>query len=52
MFLANYGDTLTDAPLDRLVADFEAGDATASFLSVRPTGYALPRGDRSDAPVP
>jgi glucose-1-phosphate cytidylyltransferase len=41
VFLANYGDTLTDAPLDRLVADFEAGDATASFLSVRPTGYGF-----------
>ncbi len=41
MFLANYGDTLTDAPLDRLTADFEAGDATASFLSVRPTGYGF-----------
>ena len=41
VFLANYGDTLTDAPLDRLLADFEAGDATASFLSVRPTGYAF-----------
>ena len=41
MFLANYGDTLTDAPLDRLVAEFGAGDATASFLSVRPAGYAF-----------
>jgi glucose-1-phosphate cytidylyltransferase len=41
IFLANYGDTLTDAPLDRLAADFEAGDATASFLSVRPTGYGF-----------
>jgi glucose-1-phosphate cytidylyltransferase len=38
MFLANYGDTLTDAPLDQLVERFEADpDAIASFLAVRPT---------------
>jgi glucose-1-phosphate cytidylyltransferase len=37
MFLANYGDTLTDAPLDRLVDEFRQTDAVASFLSVRPT---------------
>lgn len=37
MFLANYGDTLTDAPLDRLVEAFRQTDAVASFLSVRPT---------------
>ena len=41
VFLANYGDTLTDAPLDRLTADFLASDATATFLSVRPTGYGF-----------
>ncbi|MFI5261346.1 MAG: sugar phosphate nucleotidyltransferase [Candidatus Limnocylindrales bacterium] len=41
MFLANYGDTLTDAPLDRLIADFAGTEATASFLSVRPTGYGF-----------
>ena len=39
IFLGNYGDTLTDAPLDRLVEDFRAGDAVASFLAVRPTNY-------------
>ena len=37
MFLANYGDTLTDAPLDRLVEDFRGGDAAAALLSVRPS---------------
>jgi glucose-1-phosphate cytidylyltransferase len=37
IFLANYGDTLTDAPLDKLVAAFEASDAIASFLSIVPT---------------
>jgi len=37
MFLANYGDTLTDVRLDRLVADFEAQpDAVASFVCIRP----------------
>lgn len=39
VFLANYGDTLTDAPLDRLVDTFRATDAVASFLSVRPSTY-------------
>jgi glucose-1-phosphate cytidylyltransferase len=39
LFLANYGDTLTDAPLDRMVADFRAGDAVASFLSVKARAY-------------
>jgi glucose-1-phosphate cytidylyltransferase len=39
VFLANYADTLTDAPLGRLVAAFEASDAVAQFLSVRPSGY-------------
>ena len=39
LFLANYGDTLTDAPLDRIVADFTASDAVASFLSVRASVY-------------
>ena len=41
LFLANYGDTLTDAPLDRLIEDFQATDCTASFLSVRPMGYGF-----------
>jgi glucose-1-phosphate cytidylyltransferase len=36
MFLANYGDIVTDAPLDRLIADFQASDAVASLLSVKP----------------
>ena len=31
MFLANYGDTLTDAPLDQLVERFRASDAMACF---------------------
>jgi len=41
VFLANYGDTLTDAPLDQLVERFCASDAIAAFLSVKPTSYSF-----------
>jgi glucose-1-phosphate cytidylyltransferase len=37
IFLANYGDTLTDAPLDQLVERFRTDTATAALLSVRPS---------------
>ncbi len=37
MFLANYGDNLTDAPLDRLIEDFRGRNKIAAFLSVPPT---------------
>jgi glucose-1-phosphate cytidylyltransferase len=37
MFLANYGDTLTDAPLPQLVEAFSKTDHLAAFLAVRPT---------------
>ena len=36
LFLANYGDTLTDAPLDRIVAEARSSGAVATLLSVRP----------------
>lgn len=37
MFLANYSDDLTDAPLDELVEEFRSrSEIVASFLSVRP----------------
>src|SRR5262249_23905608 len=36
MFLANYADTLTDAPLDEMVKAFADTDATASMLAVPP----------------
>jgi glucose-1-phosphate cytidylyltransferase len=36
IFLANYADVLTDAPLDRFVADFRGRDKIAAFVSVRP----------------
>ena len=37
LFLANYGDNLTDAPLPEFISDFERSDKVAAFLSVRPT---------------
>lgn len=48
LFLANYGDTLTDAPLDRIVETFSSSDATATFLSVAPSAYPF-RVLRTDA---
>ena len=36
IFLANYGDVLTDAPMDRIVDDFAAGDAAGCLLAVKP----------------
>ncbi|QDQ96661.1 sugar phosphate nucleotidyltransferase [Tomitella fengzijianii] len=36
MFLANYADVLTDAPLDRMVDRFDASGAAASMLIVPP----------------
>ena len=41
VFLANYADVLTDAPLNDLVDDFVKGDAIAAFLSIRPTNYSF-----------
>lgn len=35
-FLANYGDVLTDAPLDAIIDRFVASDAQASLLAVPP----------------
>jgi glucose-1-phosphate cytidylyltransferase len=36
MFLANYGDTLTDADLPAMIARAQDANVTASFLAVRP----------------
>ena len=36
MFLANYGDVLTDAPMNDLIAEFEATDAVGQLLAVKP----------------
>ena len=41
IFLANYGDVLTDAPLDDMVERLASSDATASFLCVRPRPYTF-----------
>ena len=37
MFLANYADVLTDAPLPEMIARMQASGKVASFLCVRPT---------------
>lgn len=37
VFLANYGDVLTDAPLPELIDDFMGRDAVAAFIAVKPT---------------
>jgi NDP-sugar pyrophosphorylase family protein len=42
MFMANYADRLTDAPLDELTERFQASDAVASMIV---EGMYL-RGDR------
>ncbi|SEP21214.1 sugar phosphate nucleotidyltransferase [Trujillonella endophytica] len=36
VFLANYGDVLTDAPMNDLIAEFERKDAVATLLAVKP----------------
>ncbi|MGY1685892.1 sugar phosphate nucleotidyltransferase [Geodermatophilus sp. SYSU D00867] len=36
VFLANYGDVLTDAPMNDLIAGFETKDAVANLLAVKP----------------
>lgn len=35
-FLASYGDVLTDAPLDTIIADFLRTDSVGALLAVRP----------------
>lgn len=41
MFLANYGDVVTDAPLDTFIEDFRKRGKLAAFISVRPTSYSF-----------
>ncbi len=36
MFLANYADVLTDAPLNEMIDQFRAGDAVGALLAVPP----------------
>src|SRR5439155_18165800 len=47
MFLANYADTLTDAPLPEMIARFADSQATASLLAVPPvsTHHVVEMGD-------
>ena len=37
MFMANYADVLTNAPLPDMIERFEASQATASLLAVPPS---------------
>lgn len=41
IFLANYGDVLTDAPLDELVERFRHTRKLAAFIAVRPRPYTF-----------
>ena len=48
LFLATYGDGLTDAPLDDMIATLDGSGKTALFLSVRPrVEYHLVNADDS-----
>jgi glucose-1-phosphate cytidylyltransferase len=38
VFLASYGDVLTDAPLNDLITEFHSRDAAASLMAVPPPG--------------
>jgi len=51
VFLANYGDVLTDAPLPELIDDFLHQDKVAAFISVRPTYTFHVVGAREDGVV-
>jgi glucose-1-phosphate cytidylyltransferase len=58
IFLANYGDGLSDAPLPNVIESFKRSKATASLLLVQPTSsFDLVKADESGivkdiAPVP
>jgi len=41
IFLANYGDVVTDAPLNDFIERFQKSGKVAAFLSVRPTNYTF-----------
>ena len=51
MFLANYGDTLTDADLPAMIASTQAAGVKASFLAVRPnySFHVVSMSTRTDA---
>ena len=36
IFLANYGDVLTDAPMNDLIKEFAKTDAVGQLLAVKP----------------
>jgi glucose-1-phosphate cytidylyltransferase len=51
LFLATYGDAVTDAPLPDMLANFHERDKTASFLCVRPTTYSFHTVQVSDGQI-
>jgi glucose-1-phosphate cytidylyltransferase len=51
LFLATYGDAVTDAPLPQILADFRERDKTAGFLCVRPKSYSFHTVQFSDGQV-
>jgi glucose-1-phosphate cytidylyltransferase len=48
IFLAHYGDTLTDAPLPELIRELDESGTVASFLSARPSSYTFHMVDVGD----
>jgi glucose-1-phosphate cytidylyltransferase len=51
IFLANYGDTLTDAPLPQFLEQFRASGKVAGFLAVPPKSYTFHVVRMNDAAV-
>ncbi len=51
LFLATYGDAVTDASLPRILADFRERDKTAGCLCVRPKSYSFHTVQLSDGQV-
>ena len=41
LFLATYGDAVTNAPLPDLISDFRRREKVGAFLCVRPTSYSF-----------
>lgn len=53
VFLASYGDVLTDAPMDRIVGQVLATDAAGCMLAVKPqASFHLVNLDEADGVVP
>ena len=51
VFLATYGDGVTDAPLPEIIDTVVSRDVVAGFLSVRPSTYSFHTVDADDAGI-